>query len=78
MAQLFQHDLAEILEQFHIEDEREQIGPLEFNTLHEMSDTETELIYNAYKLGYLKGYRKATQAGTIEDPAPREHPTGPQ
>lgn len=59
MSYLFITELADRLEQFHIdEDGAEALTPRELYTILEMSPTPIEAIYNAYKLGIIKGTRR--------------------
>lgn len=66
MSYLFTKELADRLEQFHIEEDEEiALTPRELCTIFEMSPTPIEAIYNAYKLGIIKG------AGARQNP-PRD------
>ena len=59
MSYFFINELAEQLEQFHInEAEGNALDPRELYTILEMSPTIVEAIYNAYKLGIIKGARR--------------------
>ena len=61
MSRLFISDLADRLEQFHIaEDGEDALDPIELYTILEMSPTIVEAVYNAYKLGIIKGGRRST------------------
>lgn len=61
MSYLFTKELAGRLEQFHIdEDGAEALTPRELYTILEMSPTIIEAVYNAYKLGILKGAQRDT------------------
>lgn len=56
-------ELVEILNEFHFPQgdgapSREDLNADELKTVLSMSKTPVEIVYNAYKLGYLKGASK--------------------
>lgn len=65
MSRIFNTDLADRLEQFHIdEDGEDALDPFELYTILEMSPTIVEAVYNGYKLGILKGARRNASTDT--------------
>ncbi len=55
MSRYLLPELAKTLEEFHITEEGQSLEPEELVTISQVSKTDVELVYNAYKLGYLKG-----------------------